>query len=97
MLQALNAGTIISKELLFKDIHPERRRQRAERAVFEWIDWEANGDHYFYENHHLPPMPVAENAQAGGREEWLFGNSSKFSGKRLEVDPSNSQMLWIGA
>ena len=90
MFQALNAGTIISKELLFKDIHPERRRQLGERAALEWIDWEANGDPYFYENHHLDRMLVDGSEQPAGREEWLFGNSSKFSGKRLVVDPGKS-------
>jgi hypothetical protein len=86
MLQALNAGRIITKELLFKDVHPEQRRQKGERAVLDWIDWEANGDPWFFENHHLDRAPVAGTAQPGGREEWLFANTSKFSGKRLVVD-----------
>ena len=90
MLQALNAGRIISKEFLFKDIHCDKRRDLGERAVLEWIDWEVNGDPYFFENHHLQPVPVHETEQEGGREEWLFANSSKFSGKRLEIDAGAS-------
>jgi hypothetical protein len=92
MFQALNAGTIISKELLFKDIQPERRERLGERAVLEWIDWEANGDPYFYENHHLQCARVEGSEQSGGREEWLFGNTSKFSGKRLVVDPGQTYL-----
>ncbi len=26
-----------------------------ERFILELIDWEENGDPYFYENHHLSP------------------------------------------
>jgi hypothetical protein len=87
MFQALNAGRIISKELLFKDVHPDRRQRLGEFAALEWVDWEANGDPYFYENHHLLNPVVEGGQQAGGREEWLFGNTLKFSGKRLVVSP----------
>jgi hypothetical protein len=87
MLQALNAGKIISKEMLFTDVHPDRRRLLGERAALEWVDWEANGDPYFYENHHIAPSLVAGSEQPGGREEWLFSNSLKFSGIRLTLDP----------
>ena len=55
MLQALNGGKIIPKELLFKDVHPDDRRTKGERAVLELIDWPASGNPYFYENHHLAP------------------------------------------
>jgi hypothetical protein len=86
MFQALNAGKIISKELLFKNVHAERRQKMGERAALEWIDWDANGDPYFYENHHIDNMIVDGSQQAHGHEEWLFGGTSKFSGKRLVVD-----------
>ena len=44
MLQALNAGRIISKELLWKDVRAEDREAKGERFILELIDWEANGD-----------------------------------------------------
>jgi len=44
MLQALNAGKIISKELLWKDVRAEDREAKGERFILELIDWEANGD-----------------------------------------------------
>lgn len=90
MLQALNAGEIISKELLFKDVRPEDRERYGERFVLEWVDWETNGDPYFYENHHLTPQPIEETRQPGGEEYWLFYNSPKFSGKKLVVKPGES-------
>lgn len=87
MLQALNAGKIISKELLFKDVLPADRKNLGERAVLAQIDWELSGDPYFYENRHTSPQPVAEGAQAGGEESWIYYNTTKFSGKKLTVKP----------
>ena len=87
MLQALNAGVIISKELLYKDVSPADRAAKGERAVLDFIDWELNGDPYFYEDRHLSPQPVGTPAQDGGEEHWIYYGTPKFSGKRLRVRP----------
>ena len=87
MLQALNAGKIISKELLFKDVTPEDRERLGERAILEQIDWEISGDPFFYENRHTAPVLVQETQQPGGEEHWIYYNTTKFSGKRLVVKP----------
>lgn len=85
MLQALNAGRIISKELLWKDVRREDRDRYGERFILGLIDWEQNGDPYFYENHHLSPQLIQPSRQPGGEEHWIFYNTAKFSGKRLIV------------
>ncbi len=85
IFQALNAGRIVSKELLFKDVNPEDREKYGERYLLEWVDWDANGDPYFYENHHLSPQPIVD--EPGIRQDWIYYNSSKFSGKRLILSP----------
>lgn len=90
MLQALNAGVIISKDLMWKDVRPIDREEKGERFILELIDWEANGDPHFYENHHLTPRPIEETRQPGCEESWIYYNSTKFSGKRLLVDPGCS-------
>ena len=90
MLQALNAGKVISKDLLYKDVTPEDRAELGERAVLEQIDWEISGDPYFYENRHTPPVLVKETQQPGGEEYWIYYNTTKFSGKRLVVKPGQS-------
>jgi hypothetical protein len=90
MLQALNAGNIISKELLFKDVTLEDRATKGELAVLEQVDWETSSDPFFYENRHTPPVPVGETRQAGGQEDWIFYNTTKFSGKRLAVRPGQA-------
>lgn len=88
MFQALNAGKIISKDLLFKDVSDQDRAQRGEAALLDWLDWEANGDPYFYENRHIPPVVFHESDAA--TEAWIFYGSTKFSGKRLIVKPGQS-------
>jgi hypothetical protein len=90
MLQALNAGRIISKELMWKDVRPRDREEQGERFILELIDWEANGDPYFYENHHLSPQPIESSRQPGGQEHWIYYNTAKFSGKKLVVEPGAS-------
>lgn len=90
MLQALNAGKIISKELLWKDVRPEDREREGERFILELIDWGANGDPDFFQNHHLVPLLIDDSVQEGGEEYWLFYGSPKFSGKKLVVRPGST-------
>lgn len=85
MFQALNAGTIISKELLFKDVSDTARAERGEEALLDWVDWEANGDPWFYENRHLAPRVFHE--ADGVSEAWILYGSTKFCGKRLLLEP----------
>lgn len=87
MLQALVAGKIISKELLFKDVRKEDRARLGERAVLNQVDWELSGDPYFYENRHTSPQLIADTRQSGGEEYWIYYNSTRFTGKKLVVKP----------
>ena len=84
MFQALNAGRIISKELLFKDVRAQDREAEGERFPLRFVDWETNGDPWFYENRHLSPQPVV-GAAGDGEETWIFYNTSKYAGKRVVV------------
>jgi hypothetical protein len=107
MLQALNAGRIISKDLLWKDVRDEDRERHGERFILELIDWEENGDPYFYEHHHLSPRSVAGADQEGAEEHWIYYGTTKFSGTRLVVRPGTSVvttdrgvhnvLVWSGA
>jgi hypothetical protein len=87
MLQALVAGKIISKDLLYKDVPMEDREKRGERVILDHINWEVSGDPYFYENRHTSPQLIEETKQEGGEEHWIYYNTTKFSGKRLVVKP----------
>ena len=86
MFQALNAGRIISKELLFKDVRPQDREAEGERFPLRFVDWETNGDPWFYENRHLSPQPVV-GSSGDGEESWIFYNTDKYAGKRLVLPP----------
>lgn len=86
MFQALNAGRIISKDLLYKNVRHEDRERDGERFPLGFVDWALNGDPFFYENHHLTPQPILDLAGAGA-ESWIFYNTPKFSGKKLVVPP----------
>jgi len=90
MLQALVGGKIISKDLLFHDVHPDDQAAKGERAVLDQVDWEISGDPFFYENRHTPPVLVESTRQAGGEECWIYYNTAKFSGKRLVVQPGKT-------
>ena len=87
MLQALVAGKIISKDLLYTDVRLEDRETRGEQVILDHIDWEVSGDPFFYENRHTSPQPVEGTEQEGGEERWIYYNTTKFSGKRLVVKP----------
>jgi hypothetical protein len=93
MFQALNAGRIISKDLLFKDVRREDRAAEGERFPLRFVDWEENGDPHFYENHHLSPRPAGQAAGEGVAEEWVFYGTPKFCGKRLTIQPGATASL----
>ncbi len=105
MMQAKTGGRIIDKELLFKDVRPQDRRKYGERIILDMIDWKANGDPFFFENHHTPP--VLRRRQAGGKEFWIFYNTRKFSGTKVVVSPARkftsldngvyNVLVWNGA
>jgi hypothetical protein len=90
MLQALNAGRIISKELLWKDVRAEDRDRHGERFILELVDWSENSDPHFFDNHHLSPILIEESRQDAGEEWWIYYNTTKFSGKKLVVRPGRS-------
>lgn len=90
MFQALNAGRIISKDLLFKDVRAEDRARDGERFPLGFVDWEANGAADLYARAHLVPQPVAGGAVAWGSRSWVFYGSAKFSGQQVVVDPGAS-------
>ncbi|HEB29883.1 MAG TPA: hypothetical protein ENI15_03270 [Spirochaetes bacterium] len=88
MLQAvIEEGHITPKDLLFKDIRKEDREKHGEKIVLDMVDWPLNGDPYFYENRHMAPVLIEETKQENGHEEWIYYNTTKFSGKKVTVKP----------
>lgn len=88
VLQANIEGYPISRRLLSKDVSPDKIKELGEeRAVLEQIDWDACSDPYFYENHHLSPIPIKEETPEGVKDEWIWYNTTKFNGMRITIDP----------
>jgi hypothetical protein len=85
MFQALSAGVVMSKEMLYKDVSATDRAELGERALLRWIDWEANGDRLFHEHRRLVPLQIS--AADGVTEHWILYGSRKFSGKLLKLAP----------
>ena len=87
VLQAVVEGVPQSKDLLYKDIPSAEVKEKAERAALDQLLWKENGDPYFYENHHTPPVDIPSPDPAAGSEQWIYYDSTKYSGKRLVVKP----------
>ncbi len=90
VVQAEVDGLKIRKELLYHHIPKAEWEAKRERAVLDQLQWAQNGDPYFYENHHTPPLTIPSPEQPGGFEQWIYYNTTKFSGKRLVVRPGQS-------
>lgn len=88
ILQANIEGFPQNRRLLTKDVSPDKLNELGdEKAVLEQIDWEACSDPYFYENHHLSPIPIKEKTPEGVKDEWVYYNTTKFSGTRITIEP----------
>jgi mannose-6-phosphate isomerase class I len=90
MFQGKLAHKLLDKAVLTRDVPPAELEAEGMMALVRQLDWEANGDPYFYENHHTPPVPVEGSKQLGGEEWWIFYNTRKYSGKKLVVKPGQS-------
>jgi hypothetical protein len=87
VLQARVEGWKVSKQLLSKDIPPEEYKEKGERAALDQLLWKENGDPYFYEHHHTPPVETDVHGSEGVSEQWIYYNTTRFSGKRLVLKP----------
>ncbi|MDR3164961.1 MAG: hypothetical protein LBU13_05235 [Synergistaceae bacterium] len=90
MFQGKLAHTLLDKSVLTRDIPPEELEELGMMAAVEQLDWEANGDPYFYENHHTPPVILEGGRAAGCEEWWIFYNTRKYSGTKLILRPGAS-------
>jgi hypothetical protein len=87
MFQGKLAHTLLDRIALTRDVPPEELAERGMMALVDQLDWEANGDPYFYENHHTPPIRVDGSRSQGGEEWWIFYNTRKYSGTKLILRP----------
>ncbi|MCX8155465.1 MAG: hypothetical protein N3J91_03260 [Verrucomicrobiae bacterium] len=89
MYQSLVEGREVPWSLLVKDV-PKKYHQDLDYLV-EQLDWEANVDPNFKDNHYLEPVPVADTRSEGYMDRWIvYGKvdgEQLFTAKELTVDP----------
>jgi len=89
IFQSMVEGRALSWDLLVKDVPAERRRDLD--FIVDMIDWPANLDEHFKDNHYLEPVPVADTRDEGYEEKWIvYGTNDLFSAKELTVFPGKS-------
>lgn len=94
MYQSLVNNQIISEELLWKDIPPDRKGDFD--YLMEVIEWELNVDPEFAAKHFMRPMPVKdmrEMEEQGYKEMWICYKSHAFSAKELTVFPGRTTTI----
>src|SRR5688572_16447141 len=89
MYQSLVEGREVPWALLVKDMPKEKHRDLD--FIVEQLDWEANVDPYFKQNHYLEPILHTGSAKEGFQDKWIvYGKvhgEQLFSAKELTVLP----------
>ena len=89
MYQSLVEGREVPWSLLVKDMPKAKHRDLD--FIVDQLDWEANVDPNFKDNHYLEPVPVADTRSEGYVDRWIVYGDIKgeqlFSAKELTVNP----------
>lgn len=89
MYQSLVEGREVPWALLVKDMPKEKHKDLD--FIVNQLDWEANVDPTFKDNHYLEPVPVADTRSEGYVDRWIvYGNingEQLFTAKELTVEP----------
>lgn len=89
MYQNVVEGRTVGWDLLVKDVSPDRARDLDH--LVDQLDWDANVDPYFKQNHFLEPVLVADTLDQGYADRWVVYGRVRgrqwFSARELTVDP----------
>ena len=89
MYQSLVEGRYVPWDLLVKDM--PRSKHRDLDYIVDQLDWEANVDPKFKENHYLEPVPLADTREEGFVDRWIVygrvNGKQYFTAKELTVQP----------
>jgi hypothetical protein len=89
MYQSLVEGRYVPWSLLVKDM-PKAKHKDLDFIV-EQLDWEANVDPCFKDNHYLEPVSVSAQPDEGFADRWIvygkINGKQYFTAKELTVDP----------
>jgi len=88
MYQSMVEGRYVPWSLLVKDMPKERHKDLD--WIVDQLDWDANVDPSFKDNHYLEPVPVADTRSEGYVDRWIvYGKvhgKQCFSAKELTVN-----------
>jgi len=89
MYQSMVEGRYVPWSLLVKDMPRDKHKDLD--FIVDQIDWEANVDPNFKDNHYLEPVPVADTSKEGFQDRWIvygkINSRQYFTAKELTVDP----------
>jgi hypothetical protein len=89
MYQNLVEGREVPWSLLVKDM-PKAKHHDLD-FITDQLDWEANTDPTFKDNHYLEPVPAADTRSEGYVDRWIvygkINGQQLFTAKELTVDP----------
>jgi hypothetical protein len=89
MFQSLVEGRQTPRALLVKDIPPDKHNDLD--FIISELDWEANVDPSFKDNHYLEPVPVANTESEGYVDRWIvygrINGEQLFTAKELTIEP----------
>lgn len=89
MYQSLVEGRVVPWDLLVKDV-PEDKKHDLDYIV-GMIDWDANVNPTFKDDHYLEPIPIGDTAREGYQDRWvIYGKvlgEDIFSARELTVQP----------
>jgi hypothetical protein len=89
MYQSMVEGRYVPWSLLVKDM--PRKYHHDLDFIVDQLDWEANVDPNFKDNHYLEPVPAADTRSQGYVDRWIvYGKvhgQQLFTAKELTVEP----------
>ncbi len=87
--QSMVEGRLTSKNLLIKDVPKDKQNDLD--YIVGMLDWKANTDPYFKDNHYIEPLPVADTASEGYVDKYVcYGKHEGrqlFTAKELTIQP----------
>jgi hypothetical protein len=95
MYQSLVEGREVPWALLVKDMPKEKHKDLD--FIVEQLDWEANVDPYYKNNHYLEPIAAAGSEKEGYGDKWIVYGKVRgeqlFTAKELTVKPGQKTTI----
>ena len=95
MFQSLVEGREVPWSLLIKDMPPDKHQDLD--FIIGQLDWEANVDPAFKDNHYLEPVPTANSAGEEWEDRWIvygkINGKQYFTAKELIITPRSKCVI----